>query len=144
MMHGWGQDKTFWEATSKAGDGAGSNRAPSGLFHFHASQVGMTMSGQARTMPIQLTKRVSPAPRRAKEIEARICWLSPLPLDARVLPATRFLLKHTTRSVKARLISINSRVDVEMKAIAQELEFDLHLWSVVDGLVDAQTEKLHA
>ena len=24
MLHGWGQDKTFWEATSKAGDGAGS------------------------------------------------------------------------------------------------------------------------
>lgn len=24
MLHGWGQDKTFWEANSKAGDGAGS------------------------------------------------------------------------------------------------------------------------
>jgi predicted acyl esterase len=24
MLHGWGQDKTFWEATSKKGDGAGS------------------------------------------------------------------------------------------------------------------------
>ena len=24
MLHGWGQDKTFWEATTKAGDGAGS------------------------------------------------------------------------------------------------------------------------
>ncbi|HYS57456.1 MAG TPA: GTP-binding protein [Burkholderiales bacterium] len=51
-------------------------------------------------------------PRTAKEIEARICWLSAQPLDARALPAARFLLKHTTRSVKARLISLNSRVDV--------------------------------
>jgi sulfate adenylyltransferase subunit 1 len=52
-------------------------------------------------------------PRTAKEIEARICWLSAQPLDARALPAARFLLKHTTRSVKARLISITSRVDVD-------------------------------
>jgi sulfate adenylyltransferase subunit 1 len=51
-------------------------------------------------------------PRTVKEIEARICWLSTQPLDARALPAARFLLKHTTRSVKARLISLNSRVDV--------------------------------
>ncbi len=51
-------------------------------------------------------------PRTAKEIEARICWLSAQPLDARALPAARFLLKHTTRSVKTRLISLNSRVDV--------------------------------
>ncbi len=51
-------------------------------------------------------------PRAVKEIEARICWLSAQPLDARALPAARFLLKHTTRSVKARLISLNSRVDV--------------------------------
>ena len=52
-------------------------------------------------------------PRAAKEIEARICWLSARPLDARELPAARFLLKHTTRSVKARLVSIDSRVDVD-------------------------------
>jgi sulfate adenylyltransferase subunit 1 len=52
------------------------------------------------------------APRATKSIEARVCWLSTLPLDARALPSTRFVLKHTTRSVQARLISLNSRVDV--------------------------------
>jgi len=52
-------------------------------------------------------------PRAAKAIEARLCWLSAQPLDARALPAARFVLKHTTRSVKARLVSINSRVDVD-------------------------------
>ena len=52
------------------------------------------------------------APRAAKAIEARVCWLSTLPLDVRALPSTRFVLKHTTRSVQARLISLNSRVDV--------------------------------
>jgi sulfate adenylyltransferase subunit 1 len=52
-------------------------------------------------------------PRMAKAIEARICWLSAQPLAARTLPSARFVLKHTTRSVKARLISLNSRVDVD-------------------------------
>jgi sulfate adenylyltransferase subunit 1 len=53
------------------------------------------------------------APRAAKAIEAHLCWLSSQPLDARALSAARFVLKHTTRSVKARLISLNSRVDVD-------------------------------
>jgi sulfate adenylyltransferase subunit 1 len=53
------------------------------------------------------------APRAAKAIEAQLCWLSSQPLDARALSAARFVLKHTTRSVKARLISLNSRVDVD-------------------------------
>jgi len=52
-------------------------------------------------------------PRVAKSIEARLCWLSAQPLDARALPAARFVLKHTTRGVKAKLVSLNSRVDVD-------------------------------
>src|SRR5439155_1517971 len=51
--------------------------------------------------------------RAAKAIEARICWLSTQPLAAPALPAARFVLKHTTRSVKAKLVSLNSRVDVD-------------------------------
>jgi sulfate adenylyltransferase subunit 1 (EFTu-like GTPase family) len=52
------------------------------------------------------------APHAAKTIEARICWLSSQPLDGRALAAAGFVLKHTTRSVKARLTSLNYRVDV--------------------------------
>ena len=52
------------------------------------------------------------ATRTARSIEARICWLSSQPLDARALPAARFVLKHTTRAVSARLVALNSRVDV--------------------------------
>jgi len=51
-------------------------------------------------------------PRSVKAIAARICWLSTDPLDARTLPAARFVLKHTARSVKAKLVSLNDRVDV--------------------------------
>lgn len=36
------------------------------------------------------------------------------------------------------------RVDGEMKAIAQELKYDLHLWSVVDGLVESKKGQTRA
>jgi sulfate adenylyltransferase subunit 1 len=52
------------------------------------------------------------APRVAKAILARVCWLSSDPLDARALAAARFVLKHTSRSVKARIASLNARIDV--------------------------------
>ena len=51
-------------------------------------------------------------PRQAKTLEARICWLSSDPLDARALAAARLVLKHTSRSVKARLTAIVSTIDV--------------------------------
>ncbi len=50
-------------------------------------------------------------PRAAKTVEARICWLSAEFLDAKALPAA--VLKHTTRSVKAKLVSLNDRVDID-------------------------------
>jgi sulfate adenylyltransferase subunit 1 len=56
------------------------------------------------------------APHAVKTVDARICWLSSQPLDARALPAARFVLKHTTRSVKARLTSLTFRVDVNTLA----------------------------
>ena len=51
-------------------------------------------------------------PQSAKTFQARICWLSSEPLDAQALAATRFVLKHTTRSVKAKLVSLDYRVAV--------------------------------
>src|SRR5258707_7184695 len=52
-------------------------------------------------------------PRTAKTVEARICWLSTQPLAAPALPAARFVLKHSTRSVKAKLVSLHSRLAVD-------------------------------
>jgi sulfate adenylyltransferase subunit 1 len=51
-------------------------------------------------------------PHALKTIRARICWLSSDLLDARTASAARLLLKHTTRSVKAKLLSLNYRVDI--------------------------------
>ena len=47
-------------------------------------------------------------PRAAKRIDARICWLSTDAPNA----AGRFVLKHTSRSVKAKLTRINDRLDI--------------------------------
>ncbi len=51
-------------------------------------------------------------PHALKSVRARICWLSSDLLDARTASAARLLLKHTTRSVKAKLTSLNYRVDI--------------------------------
>jgi len=52
------------------------------------------------------------APRSTRNIEARLCWLSSELLDARAFAAARFVLKHTTRSVKAKVLSLDYRVDI--------------------------------
>ena len=48
-------------------------------------------------------------PRPAKAFEAKLCWLAAEPLAAQ----GRYLLRHTTRTVKARIAAINYRVDVQ-------------------------------
>ena len=47
-------------------------------------------------------------PRVTREFEAMLCWLSEQPLD----PKRKYLVKHTTRIVKALVSRINYRVDV--------------------------------
>jgi len=47
-------------------------------------------------------------PRAAKCIEARLCWLSADAPNA----TGRFVLKHTSRTVKARLAKLNDRLDI--------------------------------
>jgi sulfate adenylyltransferase subunit 1 len=51
-------------------------------------------------------------PRSARAFEARLCWLATEPL----LPQGRYLLKHTTRTVKAKFASVNHRVDIRTLA----------------------------
>src|SRR6185369_3094642 len=57
---------------------------------------------------------VSPgaAPQSRKSVSARICWLSETPLDR----SARFVLKHTTKTVKAKLTSIDDRLDINTLA----------------------------
>ncbi|HUO44593.1 MAG TPA: sulfate adenylyltransferase subunit CysN [Burkholderiales bacterium] len=51
-------------------------------------------------------------PRADKNLVATVCWLAAEPMQ----PAGRYLLKQTTRSVKARLAAIDYRVDIHTLA----------------------------
>jgi sulfate adenylyltransferase subunit 1 len=84
---------------------------------FHGRSGGEATAGDSVTVvladEIDLSRGdmlVSPgaAPQSRKSVNARICWLSETPLQR----SARFVLKHTTRTVKAKLASIVDRVDI--------------------------------
>ena len=56
----------------------------------------------------EVLARSAEAPRPVRELTATVCWLG----DAPARPGDRFLIKHTTRSVPARLDAIEHLLDV--------------------------------
>jgi sulfate adenylyltransferase large subunit len=52
--------------------------------------------------------RPDQAPTPSRELEATLCWLG----DTPARPGARYALKHTTRTVRARLEAIDDRLDV--------------------------------
>ncbi len=52
---------------------------------------------------------VAAPPRRTNRFEATVVWMHATPLRA----GTTYLLKHTTQTVRARVVEIRSRIDVE-------------------------------
>ena len=66
--------------------------------------------------------RASEAPAAARELSATLAWLGDAPARA----GGSYLLKHTTRTVRARLDAIEDRLDVTTleRAPAQELELN--------------------
>ena len=66
---------------------------------------------------------VARAPRAARSFEAKLCWLAAEPLA----PRARYLLRHTTRTVKARIAALRYRVDVgtlERRALTGEVRMN--------------------
>jgi sulfate adenylyltransferase subunit 1 (EFTu-like GTPase family) len=61
-------------------------------------------------------------PIEAREIDAMVCWMSESPL----VPGARYLLKHTSRTVPAKLDQIEHALDVETLETngADELELN--------------------
>jgi bifunctional enzyme CysN/CysC len=51
---------------------------------------------------------VEDPPPAARRLEARLCWMA----DAPARPGERYVLKHTTRRVRARIESLDARLDV--------------------------------
>jgi bifunctional enzyme CysN/CysC len=69
-----------------------------------------------------LIAAASEAPAAARELSATVCWLG----DAPARPGATYLLKHTTRTVRAKLDSIEDRLDVTTleRHAANELELN--------------------
>jgi bifunctional enzyme CysN/CysC/sulfate adenylyltransferase subunit 1 len=70
-----------------------------------------------------LIARVADAPEPVRELEATVCWMDERPLRAR----GRYVLKHTTRSVKAIVEAVEGRLDVttlEQDPAADELRLN--------------------
>jgi sulfate adenylyltransferase subunit 1 len=52
--------------------------------------------------------RANNQPESTQALDARICWLSEAPLN----PATRYVLRHTTRDVQAKISEVLYRIDI--------------------------------
>jgi sulfate adenylyltransferase subunit 1 len=77
---------------------------------------------------------VAQPPRALKSLRATLCWLAEEPLD----PNGRYLLRHTTRTVKAIFSSIESRIDIA-NLQRRPLQGPVHLNDIVQAsLVLAQ------
>jgi sulfate adenylyltransferase subunit 1 len=84
---------------------------------FHGKSVPGAVAGDSVTLVLaddidvsrgDMLADASDAPRAVKSLKARLCWFSEAPLNR----SARFVLKHTTRTVKARLASLDDRVDI--------------------------------
>jgi sulfate adenylyltransferase large subunit len=69
-----------------------------------------------------LLARPAEAPVPVRELEATVCWLGDTPAH----PGARYLVKHTTRTVPARLDAIDHRLDVTTLAREPAGELELN------------------
>jgi len=71
--------------------------------------VALTLADELDISRGDLIAAAADAPRASRELQATLVWLADAPLEAR----GRYLLKHTTRTVRAKLAAVNYVMDVE-------------------------------
>jgi sulfate adenylyltransferase subunit 1 len=59
-----------------------------------------------------IVRAAEPQPVPRRELAATVCWLASAPLA----PVRSYLLAHTTRSVKARVVAVDARLDIHTLA----------------------------
>ncbi len=80
------------------------------LSEAHAPQsVVLTLDDETDLSRGDLIAAVDAAPQKATRFEATVVWMHATPLRA----GSTYLLKHTTQTVRAKVVSIRSRIDVE-------------------------------
>ena len=83
----------------------GSQSLPSAI---HEQSVSLLLEDEIDISRGDLIVKSAEAPVPVKQIDATLCWLSETPLS----PARTYLVRHTTREVKAKLARIDYRLDV--------------------------------
>ena len=83
----------------------GGERLPRAI---HEQSVTLLLEDEIDISRGDLIVKSAEAPEPVKQIDATVCWLSETPLS----PARTYLVRHTTREVKAKLAKIDYRLDV--------------------------------
>ena len=75
---------------------------------FPPLSVTMTLTDDIDLSRGDMLVRANNQPESTQALDARICWLSEAPLN----PATRYVLRHTTRDVQAKITEVLYRIDI--------------------------------
>jgi sulfate adenylyltransferase subunit 1 len=78
----------------------------------HEQSVTLLLADEVDISRGDMIVKRSEAPEALKQVEATVCWLAETPLS----PARTYLLRHTTREVKAKVANIAFRLNVNTLA----------------------------
>lgn len=81
----------------------------------HEASVTLLLADEIDVSRGDMIVKQSETPRVLKQLEATVCWLSETPLT----PARTYILRHTTREVRAKVSSIEHRLDLNTLEHAQ-------------------------
>src|ERR1700741_46025 len=76
---------------------------------FPPMAVSVTLADQIDISRGDLIARTNNHPRIAQEFDATVCWMAD---DAALEPGRDYVIKHTTRTTRARIIALDYRLDV--------------------------------
>ncbi|MCC4114130.1 sulfate adenylyltransferase subunit CysN [Aromatoleum toluclasticum] len=74
----------------------------------HEQSVTLLLADEIDISRGDMIVKTTEQPEQLKQIDATLCWLSETPMS----PARTYLLRHTTREVKAKIAKIDYRLDV--------------------------------
>jgi len=74
----------------------------------HEQSVSILLEDEIDISRGDMIVKSSEAPEAVKQIDATVCWLAEAPMS----PARTYLVRHTTREVKAKIAKIDYRLDV--------------------------------
>ena len=74
----------------------------------HEQSVTLLLEDEIDTSRGDMIVKSAEAPEAVKQIDANVCWMSETPMS----PARTYLIRHTSREVKAKIAKIDYRLDI--------------------------------